>query len=34
VFGGVSDKHGKKNSDTAATVYIDGLCMFGGADIL
>lgn len=34
MFGGVSDKHGAKNSDTAATVYIDGMCMFGGTDIL
>ena len=34
MFGGVSDKHGAKNSETAATVYVDGMCMFGGADIL
>jgi len=34
MFGGVSDKHGAKNSDTAATVYVDGICMFGGTDIL
>lgn len=34
MFGGVSDKHGAKNSDTAATVYVDGICMFGGTNIL
>ncbi len=34
MFGGVSDKHGAKNSDTAATVYISGTNIFGGTDIV
>lgn len=33
ILGGISDKHRSDNSDTAATVYIDGTCMFGGAEI-
>lgn len=34
MFGGVSDKHGARNSDTAATVYVSGVNIFGGTDIV
>lgn len=34
VFGGVSDKREEKNSDlNARTLYINGICVFGGIDI-
>lgn len=33
IFGGVSNKSAKNNDTTLKTVYINGLCMFGGIDI-
>lgn len=33
IFGGVSDKHKYQNLENAPTVYINGTCIFGGADI-
>lgn len=33
VFGGISDKRGAAKIENAPTVYINGTCMFGGADV-
>lgn len=33
IFGGISDKTYHKNIENAPTVYINGNCIFGGADI-
>lgn len=33
IFGGISDDKHKNSADNAATLYINGTCIFGGADI-
>lgn len=33
IFGGVSDKRAVKNTNNAVTVYVNGNCIFGGAEI-
>lgn len=33
IFGGISDNKHKNNADNAVTLFINGTCIFGGADI-
>lgn len=33
IFGGVSDKKGTSAKESTATIYLEGLCLFGGVDI-
>lgn len=33
LFGGISDKRENINADNCVTLYVNGFCMFGGADI-
>ncbi len=33
IFGGISDKAHRNSKDNAVTVYIEGVCVFGGVDI-
>lgn len=33
VFGGISDKPGRKNQDGRPTLYINATCVFGGAEV-
>lgn len=33
IFGGISDKRKVKNKNNVVTIYINGNCIFGGADI-
>ena len=33
IFGGISDKRAVKTNDNAVTVYVNAVCLFGGADI-
>ena len=33
IFGGVSNKTHKNSDENASTIYVSGICMFGGVDI-